>query len=57
MLANGTDRLAAAPRRRHEETLARTRTALRRFEATGERDLRQGRRNREGQPGLALQPA
>ncbi len=36
MPADGTERLTAAARRRHEQTLARARAALRRFETTGE---------------------
>ena len=36
MSADATDRLTAAARRRHEQTLARARTALRQFETTGE---------------------
>lgn len=36
MPAEATDRLIVAARRRHEQTLARARTALRQFEATGE---------------------
>ncbi|MBM0230485.1 hypothetical protein JNW91_00515 [Micromonospora sp. STR1_7] len=36
MPADTPDRLIAAARRRHEQTLARARTALRQLEATGE---------------------
>jgi hypothetical protein len=36
MPAEATDRLVAAAQRRHDETLTRARTALRRFEASGE---------------------
>jgi hypothetical protein len=36
MPADAPDRLIAATRRRHEQTLARARTALRQFETTGE---------------------
>jgi hypothetical protein len=36
MPADARDRLVAAARRRHEQTLARARTALRDFERTGE---------------------
>jgi cell division protein FtsB len=36
MPANASERLAAAARLRHEQTLARPRTALRQFEASGE---------------------
>ncbi len=36
MPADAPDRLIAAARRRHEQTLARARTALRQFETTGE---------------------
>ncbi|MFJ8582866.1 DUF6262 family protein [Micromonospora sp. NPDC093277] len=36
MPADATDTLISAARRRHEQTLARARTALRQFEATGE---------------------
>ncbi|WP_432970563.1 DUF6262 family protein [Dactylosporangium sp. CA-233914] len=36
MSADPADRLIAAARQRHEQTLARARTALRQFEATGE---------------------